>query len=188
MMRSFLALIFSCFAFVVLVHGEESSFSSWRCASHGGINVLYCYLCVNGVKCRYSDLSKEQTEEVGTGFCTAATLSHLAAKHGLILQPAELTMKELNSTPCPVIVHMDGESPQTGAFLLIISITNKHINYINGPSATIESMSPEDFRRVWSGIAMVPKASLRQSVIFCMIGFTVGLTLPLVFGLPIFKP
>lgn len=173
------ASLFLCVAFTITTRAVDPLFRPWRSPANGGVNVLYCYLLAHGVPCDYSNLLKEQAEEVGTGQHTVATLAHLAAKNGLPLQPISLTMNELLSCAQPVIVHMDGESPEAGAFLLILSITDKSMHYLNGPSVSIHRIGLDDFRRVWSGVALLPKTSRRQDVVFAMIGFSIGIILTL---------
>src|SRR5438034_74655 len=127
----------------------------WRIAQNQGINVLFCYLRVHNVPCEYSDLMKEQVHEVGTGPYSANTLVHLAAKRGVSLRVASLTMKEFESCERPVITYMTSDTPDDGAFLLVMNSTDAEVFYIAGAVASIHSMSLEDFRRVWSGIALL---------------------------------
>jgi len=174
------ALFVLCVGWATLTHGtEDIRFQAWRCPDNGGINVLYCHLRANGVCCEYSELLKEQIQEIGARQHTTATLAHLAGRHGLPLQPVSLTVAELSKSPRPVIVHMDGESPETGAFLLILSMTGQDIDYVNGPSAAVHRMSLGSFRRAWSGIALLPQANLWKHPAFAASGFTIGLTFPL---------
>ncbi|MEK7677236.1 MAG: cysteine peptidase family C39 domain-containing protein [Verrucomicrobiota bacterium] len=130
--------------------------------------------------CEYSDLVRKQSDEAASGPCSAATLAHLAATSGLPLQPVSLTMAELRACAKPAIVHMDGETPEAGAFLLMLSISDKQIYFVDGPSASMNSMASEDFRRVWSGIVLLPATNRKKDVVFCAIGFSAGLILPLV--------
>ena len=87
-------------------------------------------------------------------------------------------MDELRSCPKPVIVHMDGTSPDEGAFLLIIRLTDHHVLYMNGPSGTLDMMSAKDFRRVWSGAALLPKPEAANGVMISIVAFLAGLALP----------
>src|SRR5688500_14857645 len=91
----------------------------WRVAANGGINVLYCYLQTHDVRCEYADLLKDQATRPDQQSHSALSLARMSTRHGLPLQAVSLTMEELASCPLPVIVHMDGESPETGAFLMV---------------------------------------------------------------------
>jgi predicted double-glycine peptidase len=159
---------------------DKMSNLPWRSPANGGINVLYCYLTVNGVPCKYTELLKQQIS-VQAGSQTAGTLARLAAINGLALQPDLLTFNQLFKCAMPVIVHIDGKSPESGAFILLIGIDTNLVSFLNGPSATIEQMTREDFRRVWSGIALLPESNRRQNVILFVIGIVVGFALPLAF-------
>jgi hypothetical protein len=172
------ALLFLCTVSVVSTHAEPLPPYQWRCADRGGVNVLYCYLRANGVACEYLQLVKEQMEETGGKIHTAVTLMHLAAKNSLPLQAFSLTMSELKACTMPVIVHIDGETPEAGAFLLVLDINDKEIYFVSGPSASVQSISAEDFRRAWSGVALLPVTSWKGNAILWAIGFGVGLVLP----------
>jgi ABC-type bacteriocin/lantibiotic exporter with double-glycine peptidase domain len=148
--------------------------SSWRSPEGGGINALYCYLRVNGVKCDYTDLLRELKSDSTTTY-SAITLAHLAAKHGFPLRAVSLTVDELRSCPRPVIVHIDGESPEAGAFLLVFAMPRGSVDYMNGPSATIQKMSNEDFRRVWSGVVLLPEVDKKWNLVFYGGGFCLAL-------------
>jgi ABC-type bacteriocin/lantibiotic exporter with double-glycine peptidase domain len=145
----------------------------WRCSTNGGINALYCYLRINQVRCEYSDLLREQPGDGSVH--SVATLAQLASAHGLPLQPVSLTWNELSHCSMPVVVHMDGESPEAGAFLLLLGATDNSIDYVNGPTATIHKMSRADFCRVWSGIALLPLTPVERPVLLYAIGCGIGL-------------
>ena len=49
---------------------------------------------------------------------------------------------------------------------------------MNGPTATVTEMSVEDFRRVWSGIALLPVAHGPRRAVLCLVLFAAGLALP----------
>ena len=154
------------------VTADALRFKPWRCPANGGVNVLYCYLQVNGIECRYSGLVQEQSGSTETH--TVASLAELARKSGIPLRPVSLTMDELTKCARPVIVHMDGTSPEQGAFLLILSMTDDSIHYINGPSATMHHMARDSFRRIWSGAALLPKTNRWKDVGWGSLGFGVG--------------
>lgn len=158
----------------------EDSFKPWRCPENGGINVLYCLLRSHGVPCEYSELIRDQVAEIGDGFCTANTLVRVAKKQGLPLQVVSLTIQQLQTCPKPAIVHIDGAAPEEGAFMLVMNVTEHEIFFVNGPSASIETMPREGFRRAWSGIALLPAGSPNR-VGFGAIGFAAGLFVHIVF-------
>jgi ABC-type bacteriocin/lantibiotic exporter with double-glycine peptidase domain len=177
--RQFFVVVLSilCLMATTLVPGEQHlPVKQWRSSTNGGINALYCYLQINGIRCQYSELRTQQMEDGGP--LTAATLVRLAAENGVSLQVRSLTMGDLKSCPMPVLVHMDGATPEAGAFLIIIRITDNEIFYIDGPTASIHSIQHENFRRVWSGIALLPARSHKRNAALCGIGLCLGFMLP----------
>ena len=90
----FFILVFLRLASAVSASDKDPAWQPWRSPKNQGINVLFCYLHVNKVACEYSDLVKEQMQEVGTGSYSAMTLVHLAARYGVTLHVTSLTMKE----------------------------------------------------------------------------------------------
>lgn len=151
---------------------------TWRCAANGGINVLYCYLLSADVRCSYAELLEDQAAASGSGVYSVSTLSHLADTHGVRLRAVWLNMDELRSCPKPLIVHMDGETPQMGAFLLLIKLTSHNVLYMNGPSATVHEMPLETFCRAWSGAALVRTTKPLNEVSACIAFFVLGVSLP----------
>lgn len=175
----FAGMTFSLATFAVAAQNNPS-FVPWRTPANGGINALYCYLQTHGIRCDYAKLLAEQALDTGGAPCTAVTLEHLAAKNGWPLYSFKLTPAELAACSKPVLVHMEGESRESGAFLLLLSYDKRQINYLNGPTATIETMRPDDFERVWSGIALLPARRYKRDVWSGIAGMLAGSALVLI--------
>lgn len=165
----------------VSARGENNTgpaFPNWRSPANGGINILYCYLRINGVSCEYSNLLRSQEEVTDNKEFTALTMEQLATKNGLPLKAVLLDMKDLKACSLPVIVHIDGESLDAGAFLLLFGISDHEIDFMYGPSASVRNMDLESFMRVWSGTALLPtKEHHKGEVIPLIFGFGIGLVL-----------
>src|SRR6185369_15479340 len=73
--------------------GEQTFAGRWRDKAHGGVNVLYCYLRLNGIPCNYSNLVKQADLE--TQPQSALTLARLAARSGQPLRTVSLTFDQL---------------------------------------------------------------------------------------------
>ena len=155
----------------------DSSSSNWRCPANGGINILYCYLRINGITCNYSNLLHRQEDILGHREFTALTMEQLAAKNGLQLKVVSLKMEDLKACSLPVIVHIDGDSPQIGAFLLLFGISDREVNFMYGPSASISNMDLESFMRIWSGTALLPAKEPHKEIILFLLGSGIGLVL-----------
>ena len=165
-----------------LAYGKNAAPETWRCAANGGINALYCYLKINDVRCEYTDLLNERKRRCGTNEMTAIDLAEIASRYGVPLRTFSVNMHELGSCPRPLIVHMDGESTDYGAFLLIISINGGIVEFVNGPTATIQEMDLENFRRVWSGYVLMASSSGSSEFLWAIsIGFASGLTFILIY-------
>jgi hypothetical protein len=153
--------------------GADSIPAPWRTPANGGVNVLFCVLRTNARDCDYSELLEQHRKDGGPS--DAVSLARLAAHYGVRLEPRRLTVKELSSAPMPVIVHMDGDSPEAGAFLLLLRISSGIVYYVNGPTATIGEMRLSDFRRIWSGVALLPSSDRIGAILAYFTGFIVGL-------------
>lgn len=173
----FVAVSLAC---TVVWPAEETPVRPWRCAENGGVNVLFCYLRAHGIRCDYAELLGRQAA-LGTASRNAAGLERIALEEGSPLRTVSLTMETLSSCEFPLIVHMDGATPEAGAFLLVVSMTPRIVYYVNGPSATIQSMDRESFRRVWSGCAFVPPSRRKRDFWLSVAGFGLGLALQLGF-------
>jgi ABC-type bacteriocin/lantibiotic exporter with double-glycine peptidase domain len=172
-----LLLFFACIGFAGIWVSEagEPPFVPWRTPNNGGVNALYCYLRINGVTCGYDDLLKRRDEQlVGNTPLTAGILAKLSAQTGYPLRVVMLDMKKIVTCRFPIIVHMDGESPDVGAFLLVLHMSPRGITYINGPSASLHEMSMESFRRVWSGVVLVPETQGWKKFILFLVGVGLG--------------
>jgi hypothetical protein len=167
-------VLFTVFVTLAFSNQDCRAADVWRTLSNGGINVLYCYMRISGAAVTYEAL-KQHVDKLGSQPESVSTLIAVAEKHGVHLRPMEMRLTDLARADLPVIVHVDGETPETGAFLLVLDITPLKLDFINGPSATIGSISRDEFQRVWSGVALVPKRSQIGNLAVCIVGVIIGL-------------
>jgi ABC-type bacteriocin/lantibiotic exporter with double-glycine peptidase domain len=135
---------------------EISAQHRWRDAEHGGLNALYVLLRLRGFREPY-----ERCLVVAPNNKPPNSLSDLIAtakRLGYRLQSRRLSPDELEAVSLPVIVHLDGDDPSTGGFLLLLAVHKRDCLYMDGPSATINTMEREGFFRRWSGIVVYPEA------------------------------
>jgi len=149
----------------------------WRRAENGGINVLYCFLQLNGRPVDYSVLEAEQKLLTGGGNHSARTLCELSALHGIALSTRAVTIADLKSIDRPAIVHVDGETLEAGTFLLLLRITGNKVYYIEGSTGSLTSRSREDFQRLWSGVVLVPTPPKSRQITCAILGAVVGVCL-----------
>ena len=157
--------------------GKAATGKLWRRSENGGLNVLFCLLAANSKRVTYDELLKRRGEMKEGSAETSYGLSRLAAECGFPLRTASLTMEELNSCTLPMLVHVDGRTPEAGAFLLLIRLNQTSIAYMNGPSACVQSMSREDFRRIWNGFALLPASKQPPHFEETAAGFVAGVLL-----------
>jgi hypothetical protein len=154
--------------------GEGSSEVKWRNPENGGINVLYCYSKIMGCDPSYASLRTERLKD-SKPFTSVTDLLSIADKTGMRLRAVNLNLDELSKVEMPIIVHMDGDTLDTVFFILILSVEDGKVYYMNGPSATITMMTRDDFRRVWSGIGLVPAEKMSRKFLGYLLGAAVGI-------------
>lgn len=161
---------------VVSLIGSESekSWKPWRTAANSGANVLFCFLRVHDVTCEYDELVRKLGGRDGDRAYSATDLVRLAGEKGVELEVVSLTMDELEASQKPVITYMYSEIPDDGGFVLVYNVTASEVLYIDGASATMQAISREDFRRIWSGIALIEPATRGSSWITFSSGLSVA--------------
>ena len=86
---------------------------------------------------------------------TLDDLVEMAAHRRLRMSKRQLTSADLKRIPLPSIVHVYGEDPSKGMFLLLLGVNERQMLCLKGPSATIVKIGREGFLRRWSGIATI---------------------------------
>ena len=145
-----------CIPALGVSRAQEDVDPSWRTAANSGINSLYCYLRIHNHPCSYTDLLQAQRQEHPQG-ATALFVMELADKNGLPLQLVSLTKREFDACPLPMIVAIDLQSPDQGAFNLVLGRAPGVVLCMDGATAMIQKVPAEDFLRAWSGMAFVPR-------------------------------
>jgi hypothetical protein len=138
----------------LLQNADTPSPKFWRDARHGGLNALYVLIRLYGYQGRYEHLLAMAPGSEPPN--TLADLLSTAVKSGYALTARRLAPDDLGHVPLPAIVHVDGDDPAAGTFLLLLIVRDKELICFNGASATIVSISRERFLRSWSGICLYP--------------------------------
>ena len=97
-------------------------------------------------------------------------LSRASHALGQSLKPVKTTPKRLAAMPMPVIVHMYDEGEQHGHYVVLFTVDKDQYRVINTAYMTLELVSTDDFRRRWSGYALVPVMRERQWTIAMSFG------------------
>ena len=144
----------------------------WRTPSCDAVNSLDLYL-------RLVDhpAPRERITSALGNAGRQATLLDLKRATQALGQPSRVAKSspgKLASYPLPVIVHLFDERWQHGSYFVLFEINKDEYRVINGASATLEVLPVDDFRRRWSGFALVADnggASWWQSaaIAFCVL-------------------
>lgn len=127
----------------------------WRTESLQGTNALHLLLQLSG-----------RSPEYGRVKATLArkgehpSLLHLrdaAADLGLPCEVRRSSPAELGVGTFPVVTLMDLHPDQGGVYVLLVNFNGTSWQMIDGTSATLISLSDDEFRRTWSGVVLAPR-------------------------------
>lgn len=135
-----------------VLHARQEGF--WRLPENDGLNCLYLQLRLMG----YPKPYESYLQEIGHRAVPhdLASLKATAGRLGFSLVPSRLTMTEVDSVPVPVIAHLERGERGSGYFGLIIDTNEREVVVFHGGMASIEVLPRDNFRREWSGFALVP--------------------------------
>ena len=73
---------------------------------------------------------------------------------------------------------IDGDSPDNGVFILLLNVTDHVAYFVNGPTASYETMTYEEFLRRWTGVALLPRRRSSLVAPVFIVGCGVGAGIP----------
>jgi ABC-type bacteriocin/lantibiotic exporter with double-glycine peptidase domain len=133
--------------------GKTGEDGTWRMSTNDSLNCIDVYFAVmshpvprDRIKAELGD-SREQS--------SLLDLRRASRALGFPLRIVRPSPSDLAALPLPAIVHMVDEGGQHGGYFLLINPKKNKFETINCSSITIESMTAEEFRRRWSGFALV---------------------------------
>lgn len=135
---------------------KSDSIAMWRVPENSGAICNYVMLKYLGKECEFRDLVSMQNAYINDNNIDNIDIKgmlYIANKYGCKLIPRVLTMKELDSIEKPVLIHINGNG--AGAFMVIIGMGEGYLDMINGSNAAIQRMEITDFKRLWSGVALI---------------------------------
>lgn len=144
---------------------------TWRTRSNDGANCLGLQLRTIGRPVSHQVLLAELAKTPSRD--SLAALAALGRRHGAGLSPKRLTFEQLATLPTPATVLLEPAGSGSGTFVLVTTVTPENVTYVEGASVTWVQSTSDDFRRVWSGHALVSEAGGW----FRMPGFVGGLVL-----------
>lgn len=147
----------------------------WRNIANGEVNTLYSYLHMLGQDPSYTTLHRNMERILVTkGEKNILTIKRAAEMEGVSLECRQLNIAELRTFAKPVILHIDGKTPEAGAYLIVFSVQSEQVYFINGTTASIRSLSIEEFMRLWSGVALLPVRSAAGAMTYCGLAMIIG--------------
>jgi ABC-type bacteriocin/lantibiotic exporter with double-glycine peptidase domain len=115
-------------------------------------NCLYLLLRVYGKEVSYHDVA--QCFPTGRG-ATLLGLKQAAEKFGLSVRMVRPTMGKDLYDRLPAIAVMDIAGTGESTFVLLHYFNKENADFISGGPVRYERVSTDDFRRSWSGVALV---------------------------------
>ena len=147
----------------------------WRDEKHAGVNALFVYLRSLDRPISYSDLMEPHQQLPRS---VAEIIDH-SKNIGYPCIARQITPHELIEMSLPVIVHVDGDEPTKGDFLVLTHIGDS-VKFFESASMLLSELSNESFLRQWNGIVIVEDEDVRTRSRFCWLaslGFSLGFCL-----------
>jgi hypothetical protein len=131
----------------------------YRIPAYDAVNCLYIQLRLLGYTESYEAFRAKVPEAPRS--LSLASLGDLGGKLGFRLVPVQMTMSELANAGTPVLVHFEEAGFGSGRFLLFLGTdrTGSTVALIDGSHVTRVEMSRDQFRRKWTGYALIQRAS-----------------------------
>lgn len=134
--------------------GARDGPGEWRTMANDAVNCLYLQLAILGHRVDYARV-REAVFAKG-GAVSIAALREAAGRCGLPVKIVRCSPDELRRMPKPVIVYMHG-TRTGGGFALLCGLDDERCDLISGATACIQEAEIDQFRRDWSGFALVPE-------------------------------
>lgn len=133
----------------------------WRSRTHDAINVLDLYFKVVHYPEDRAKISQyiPKHERV-----SLVELAQAANDLGIPLRIVRPALSGLQDLSFPIIVHMFDDKEQNGGYYLLLRYGANGVQVVNAAVATVESYSVDEFRRRWSGYALVRENGERDAI------------------------
>lgn len=132
--------------------------SYWRTARNCGLNCLFLLLRSRGHELDYDRLA--DVVPIHVAGSSLDELRTAAESLGYRVQLGKGSPADLETTPLPVLVHLNGvlgEVGATGHYMLLTEyrVRESTVRLFDGASALVTEMSTDQFRRLWSGYVLL---------------------------------
>jgi hypothetical protein len=123
----------------------------WRADRVCGLNCLYFLLRSFGKEPDYVSMQGQMLKRELTSLYDMKTE---AARYGVTLELAKMSLDELRKAPMPAIAHtevVDVTGHGGGHFVVVVSVGDDHVHAVDGTTAEFRLLPRRDFERTWSG-------------------------------------
>jgi len=136
--------------------GESGSRAAFcRIPENDAANCLYLQLRLLGYRDSY-DVFREQLP-ADPASLTLKEMAAIGRSLGFGHTPVKMTVSELVSTQSPVILHFESHGVNSGQFMLFLWMYDDEtkVTLIDGAHVSFREMSRDEFRRSWTGYALI---------------------------------
>ncbi|QDU11434.1 cysteine peptidase family C39 domain-containing protein [Gimesia aquarii] len=126
-----------------------------RTSRMGAVNCLYIYLKYSGSDVTWRNIYDLTSPKEGASLLAIMRISSLLGHplKGKRISPSELFHRG------PTICYLEGGAKSEGSFVITFSHGDGFIWALNGNSATMRQFTEDEFRQIWTGIAVVESSS-----------------------------
>lgn len=156
-------------------NGETERQYLWRNEAHAGVNSLFLYLRALDRPVSYSVLIDQQ----GKLPESVTEMLSLSRRIGFPCVARRITPDDLQFMRLPLIVHVDGDDPSEGDFLMVTHIEDR-VRFFECSSMLLAELSRESFLRRWNGVVILEdEAPYRLTRFYCtaLIGLGLGFSI-----------
>jgi ABC-type bacteriocin/lantibiotic exporter with double-glycine peptidase domain len=142
----------------VAAEESRSTAAFRRIPENDAANCLYLQLRLLGYRDGYDTFRNELP--AGRASLTFKEMAAIGQRLGFRNTPVKLTVSELVSARMPVILHFESRGVKSGQFMLFLWMYEDEtkVALIDGVHVTFTEMSRDEFRRSWTGYALIARS------------------------------
>ncbi len=133
---------------------NQSVQEPWRTPKQDAVNVLDLYFKTIGQEHEREIIASSLPKNEAVSL---VSVSQAATSLGVPLKQVRPTVSDLANFDSPIIVHLFDDQERNGGYFLLLKLNGDRVAVVNAAVATIEFYHIDEFRRRWSGYALVPE-------------------------------
>lgn len=126
----------------------------WRTTRNCGVNCVYVLLRTNNKTADYSALMSNLMARSGGEMNSLKDLRDAAGERGLRCRIGKTTLDGLDALPKPLVAHLEGATPNTGHFVLVLRSGPDFVDILDGTTGSVTTITTRDFTQSWTGYVM----------------------------------